>query len=90
MSKGPCLCGDPYCGSCGNPEQAAYEDACTELGDRLIEMKLSKEELELFEKVGRAAVERLRPMLQEAYKDGKEESTEYIHYLEDKLKGETK
>ena len=27
----PCLCGDPYCGSCGNPEHAALEDAEQEL-----------------------------------------------------------
>lgn len=25
--SGPCLCGDPYCGRCGNPGLAEYEAA---------------------------------------------------------------
>lgn len=31
MASGPCLCGDPYCSSCGNPYQAEAEDAIEEL-----------------------------------------------------------
>ena len=33
MAKGPCLCGDPHCPSCGSPEAAeveAAEEACLE------------------------------------------------------------
>ena len=36
---GPCLCGDPYCGSCGNPELALYEDAEIAIGEKLSELK---------------------------------------------------
>jgi hypothetical protein len=31
--KGPCLCGDPYCGSCGDPSLLAEEGAIDELID---------------------------------------------------------
>lgn len=27
MAKGPCLCGDPYCPSCGDPSLAVIESA---------------------------------------------------------------
>jgi hypothetical protein len=32
---GPCLCGDPYCGSCGNPGLAALEDAADEINEEV-------------------------------------------------------
>lgn len=31
---GPCLCGDPYCSSCGNPSLARYEDLCYEMQEK--------------------------------------------------------
>jgi hypothetical protein len=31
---GPCMCGDPYCGSCGNPGAAAWEDFSIEAQER--------------------------------------------------------
>lgn len=31
---GPCLCGDPYCGSCGNPGAAAWADLMDEVMER--------------------------------------------------------
>lgn len=35
--SGPCLCGDVYCPSCGNPGAAAYDDFMTEAHERFEE-----------------------------------------------------
>lgn len=51
---GPCLCGDPYCGSCGDPSLAQFEAMIDELTEEL--GKLSESECALFVKMGRAAV----------------------------------
>lgn len=36
---GPCLCGDPYCPSCGNPSAAAWEDLHCDVTDLVIAKK---------------------------------------------------
>ena len=33
VAKGPCLCGDPHCSSCGDPSLGALEDAEQRLWD---------------------------------------------------------
>lgn len=70
MSIGPCLCGDPYCPSCGNPSQAAFGDALDQLCEDLEEMGLDEHEFVLFVTTGKAAVEAYR----NAEKDRKYES----------------
>lgn len=32
---GPCLCGDPYCPSCGNPGAAAWEELVCDVTERV-------------------------------------------------------
>lgn len=44
---GPCLCGDPYCGRCGNPEAAAFADAVDSAIEVLSELIETDEDLEL-------------------------------------------
>jgi hypothetical protein len=44
MTNGPCLCGDPACGRCGNPEQAAIEAAESGLLDVLAGAGLTVDE----------------------------------------------
>ena len=34
--SGPCLCGDPYCPSCGDPGAAKWEDFTIEAQERFI------------------------------------------------------
>ena len=36
MRSGPCMCGDPYCFSCGNPAAARWEDFICEATNRFI------------------------------------------------------
>jgi len=38
---GPCLCGDPYCPRCGNPERAAAEEAEEKLLDELGDLDMA-------------------------------------------------
>lgn len=63
--SGPCLCGDSYCPHCGNPAEAARCDALEELCDKVIGLDMSQEEMEIFWKVGLAAVEAIRPALRD-------------------------
>lgn len=53
--SGPCLCGDPYCGSCfpGN-DGGAFEELMINLEEELSE--LSQEDIDTFIKAGREAV----------------------------------
>ena len=50
---GPCLCGDPYCPSCGNPEAAKIEAAEAELLGLLAKECQSADD---YQAVGRIAV----------------------------------
>ena len=54
---GPCLCGDPYCPSCGDPSLALWEDAIDKLSERLEKAGLDEYEFKLFVTVGFAAIE---------------------------------
>lgn len=65
MSIGPCLCGDPYCPSCGNPSLAAWESAMEELDKELEEKKLDEIEFRIFKSVGFAAVDAHREAMKE-------------------------
>jgi hypothetical protein len=58
MSIGPCLCGDPYCPSCGDPGAVAREDWI----DHLDTITADFDDLEagIFERVGMKAVEEFR------------------------------
>lgn len=46
-----CMCGDPYCGSCGNPDLARWEEWCDRFYDILESLGLSEEEAEYVESV---------------------------------------
>lgn len=61
--KGPCMCGDPYCPSCGDPAAAAFEDLMVEVTDEL--EKLDEIQVNLFLRAGRAAVEAYNAALDE-------------------------
>ena len=54
--KGPCLCGDPCCPHCGNPEAEKLEEAIEGMLDTFNENQLSAGEYQLVEAVGLAAV----------------------------------
>lgn len=60
MTTGPCLCGDPYCPSCGDPAAARYADAWDEFIDAINDINPDETELAIFEKAGKEAVEYYR------------------------------
>lgn len=51
---GPCMCGDPYCPSCGDPGLAKFEAFIEELSEEM--SKLTEDECHVFVAAGRAAV----------------------------------
>lgn len=67
--KGPCLCGDPYCPSCGNPGLAEKEEMEERFLETLDKYNLSKVEYEVVLTVGLAAVEAHRQARREERRD---------------------
>lgn len=57
---GPCLCGDTYCPSCGNPYAAELEAASEWAGEALFKAKLTPDEYRIVVSVGLAAVHHAR------------------------------
>lgn len=57
---GPCLCGDPYCPSCGNPGLALLEEAESWAMETLSKANLSPDEYKIAVSVGLAAVHHAR------------------------------
>ncbi len=53
---GPCLCGDPYCSFCGNPQAAEFDELIDTLVDHL--QQLDQEEVQTFFKGGKQALAR--------------------------------
>jgi hypothetical protein len=56
MAKGPCMCGDPACPSCGNPGYAEAVAAEEWALEQIAEAKLSPDEIRLALRVGIEAV----------------------------------
>lgn len=55
-----CMCGDPYCPSCGNPNRARVEEAEINLIDACVSAGLTVEEYAVVRDVGLRAVEVMR------------------------------
>ncbi len=60
MSTGPCLCGDPFCPSCGGPEAAELEVAEQQAMEALSTAHIRAEEYEIVIKAGLVALELYR------------------------------
>ena len=71
MSTGPCLCGDPYCPSCGDPEAALFADAIDEVFNDLCNFITTEEDLILFKSFA------------EAFKSFKAAREEYLKQLKE-------
>lgn len=76
MSIGPCLCGDPYCASCGDPSAAAFEDLVERLAEEL--SQLDDIECRLFVDAGRMAVKNFRTA-QKWIKERQESDGDWSH-----------
>lgn len=67
--NGPCMCGDPYCGRCGDPGRAAAEAAMESLIEDLHKENLSPDECVIALQVVKAAVRSARGYAQKLVKD---------------------
>jgi len=71
--KGPCLCGDPYCPSCGNPAAAAYADAVGEAMDEMQRVfesnNFTPAEIKMVQSLAMRAVISSRKITEQAIKD---------------------
>lgn len=56
MTIGPCLCGDPYCPSCGNPARAVLEEAEAAAIEQLAKVCTTPEDYRIAVEFGVAAV----------------------------------
>lgn len=72
MSRGPCLCGDPYCPSCGDPYLAEIENAEEQMMKAFSDAKFSVEEYGLACRVAITAVNEFREALKKAHDDWKQ------------------
>jgi hypothetical protein len=57
---GPCLCGDPYCWSCGDPAGARLEDSLETIAEIFIDEGYSENEVDNFITAGKQEVEKIR------------------------------
>lgn len=83
--KGPCLCGDPYCPSCGNPAQAEMEEAIEKLSEEIIAHGLDALEFALFKKTGFETVINLRAAFAIREKEMAEAHKEHIDQLKSEI-----
>jgi hypothetical protein len=68
--NGPCLCGDPYCSSCGNPAAAEFADIMEDHCEMLEGFLIAKEEFQIFSEAGKAAVLKQRRESEEVEGEG--------------------
>lgn len=84
--SGPCLCGDPYCPSCGDPSLAKLEGAIEKLCDKLYEMQIDEYELQIFQDVGFKAIESFREVVKDAISERTGNDDQYIAQLEEQVR----
>jgi len=82
---GPCLCGDPYCPSCGDPAAAALEEKIEQIMEQASELIQHPGEADVFFAAGKAAVEAARQYADEAVREQAHNDSLYIGYLREKL-----
>ncbi len=67
--SGPCMCGDPYCASCGSPGLAEIEEACDWATEQFAKGKLSASEIRTCVLSGMSTVTLLREAIKQALAD---------------------
>lgn len=82
---GPCLCGDIYCSSCGNPAQAELEEKIEAFVDEISDFVESPQEIDLILEVGRAAVLKMRAVVDDLVADRANGDALYISHLQCKV-----
>lgn len=84
--KGPCLCGDPYCPSCGDPSLAEREAADDALFDKLEEIKAGPDFVLLLTKVIQPLNDAIDKMVEDRVNNARQGDAEYISLLEEDIR----
>jgi hypothetical protein len=84
---GPCLCGDPYCGSCGDPSLVILEEAEIKLADTMNEHKATIEHYDMVIKLVPILIRVVDEVVNERVKESRVADQEYIDYLKARLIG---
>lgn len=83
MSKGPCLCGDPYCPSCGDPSLAVHEEAAEQLFEALKDAPIWY--VHFLTAVTPVFLEAMEKAISDEVSERRFEDGQYIDHLEHKL-----
>lgn len=81
---GPCMCGDPYCASCGNSKLADLEAAEEAAMDAFQKAKLTPDEYEMVVKIGLVAVGAAREYAKTRVEEVKRQEAEYREIEKDR------
>ena len=87
MIAGPCLCGDPYCPSCGNPSRAEVDKAIETACDILADCETG-DEVRFIIMTGKAALQHAKPLIDKIRVDARLDIQEEIFELQNKLEFE--
>ena len=85
MRSGPCLCGDLYCGSCGDPSLEALDAAHDALSDMLVEQRASLSVYGVLIALVPILAQILEDEIIEAVREAGVADQQYIDYLKDKI-----
>jgi len=83
--KGPCLCGDPYCGSCGDPSLAALEESEQALYDKLHEIKADIDFYHLLTAISPALKDSFEKAVNDRVMAARSDDEMYISHLRDRV-----
>ena len=79
---GPCLCGDPYCGSCGNPSAAKFEDWMDRFMEKISDKGLSEDECHFLESIFDPLIDNYRKAIEIPLKEAHQNNLEYTNWAE--------
>ncbi len=86
MVKGPCLCGDPYCGSCGDPSLLAEEGAIDELIDTMRNNGATIDHYKVLIHLVPRLITVINEVVDDIVRDRMAGDQQYISHLEERLK----
>ena len=82
---GPCLCGDPYCGSCGDPSAAILEEAENELCDLLAQQGASLVHYTILSEMIPTFIKAVNKAIDDEVRERMQAQEEYIEYLKGEI-----
>ena len=85
MGKGPCLCGDLYCSSCGDPSRAAQEDALENLTNLLSDLHAPVAFINMLHSMLPDMLSKWQVAVDDEVRDKLADDQQYISYLKDEV-----